>query len=113
MSDGVKLVLQADQNGSGPTKLRCSAADVEEGMRLIAYKMRCEHPTLKRYLRSRSEGEAKSSREWEQQCPGCNQAAYRAGSSNAYLDIERMLERDGFSPEPPNDQAQVRRETDK
>lgn len=27
------------------------------------------------------------------------QSVYRAGSSNAYLDIERMLERDGFAPE--------------
>ncbi len=80
-----------------------SAADVEEGMRLIAEKMRLQRPTLRQYLRDRAAGEARSSQEWEKAHPGCAMAAWRSGASYAYGDIERILERDGFSPEPPND----------
>ncbi len=68
---------------------------VQDGMRLIAEKMRAERPTLRDYIRSRAAGEARSSKEWEQAHPGCAMAIWRSGASYAYRDIERMLERDG------------------
>ncbi len=75
---------------------------VEEGVKLILAKMQAERPTLRQYLRSRAAGEGRSSREWEKAHPGCEMATWRAGASYAYGDVERMLNRDGFSPEPPN-----------
>jgi predicted esterase YcpF (UPF0227 family) len=73
---------------------------VEEGQNLILEKMRRERPTLKEYLRSRTSGEALSSKQWSEAFPGCDQAVWRAGASYAYHDIERMIERDQFNPEP-------------
>lgn len=73
---------------------------VEEGQQLILEKMRRERPTLRQYLRSRMTGECLSHKQWEEAFPGCNQAAYRAGSSNAYLDIHLRIERGEFNPEP-------------
>lgn len=69
---------------------------VQEGIDLIAAKIESERPTLREYLRSRASTEAKSHREWEKESPGCGQSAYRAGSSNAYLDIERRIEKGEF-----------------
>lgn len=75
------------------------AQTVQEGMDAILAKIQSERPTLREYLRSRSSGEGMSSQALEREHPGCAQAAYRAGSCNAYLDIERMIDRDGFAPE--------------
>lgn len=72
---------------------------VTEGQKLILEKMHQDRPTLRRYLVSRASGEGLSNKQWEEAFPGCNQAAYRAGSSNAYLDILRRLDRLEFKPE--------------
>jgi hypothetical protein len=71
----------------------------EDAKIMIGNKMKSDRPTLRQYLRSRASGEARSSQDWENESPGCAQAAYRNGASFAYRDIERMLARNGFSPE--------------
>jgi hypothetical protein len=52
-------------------------------------------PTMTEYLHKMAEAEDRSSREWGMES---QMGAYRAGSSNAYLDIIRRLERNQFSP---------------
>lgn len=76
--------------------MSAEANQITDGIAAISEKMKSERPTLREYLRSRASGESQSAAQWEKEFPGCQQAAYRAGSSNAYLDIERMLEKNGF-----------------
>jgi len=98
-TDGVSDEAQNEKGKSVSGESGGSLALVTEGVRLITEKMRSERPTIREYLRSRADGEAKSSFQWEREHPGCAMAAWRSGASYAYRDIEWMLERDGFAPE--------------
>jgi hypothetical protein len=67
---------------------------------IIAERILEGRPILLDYLHERATSEETSSREWGAESL---MGAYRAGSSNAYLDIARRLENDQFSP--PNEKA--------
>lgn len=88
--------MNEDKQLLGPSG---SPATVDEPRNLVASKMKSERPTLREYLRSSCESAARSHVEWQKESPGCGQAAYRSGMWYAYRDIERMIERDEFSPE--------------
>ena len=78
---------------SAPT----TEARYRAGVHAIQKKMDAERPTLRAYLRKHCEMADKNARGWQEKYPGCEQAAYRSGMWYAYRDIERMLERNGFS----------------
>jgi hypothetical protein len=91
------------RGGSGSRERRRDDAattkmSVEEAQNAVFEKMQRERPTLREYLRSRASGEAKSHKEWAES-GNKEQAAYRAGASNAYLEIESMLKRGGLRQE--------------
>lgn len=61
---------------------------------------KADEPTLREYLRRMANTCDRNAHDWQKAGADFN-SAYANGSCNAYRDIERMLEQNGFKPEPP------------
>lgn len=79
---------------------------MDEAVQRIANKMRAERPTIKKYCHMRGKGEGAAGHEWGTTTNGNLNAAYRAGSANAYFDVERMIDKGLFADVGQHDGAQ-------
>jgi hypothetical protein len=81
---------------------KSSEQAISKAADIIAERLLADRPELIAYLRERAASEERSSKEWENESKDNPMAAYRSGSSNAYLDVLRRLELNQFKePTPP------------